>query len=285
LSVSSYTYVPQLILPYNEIIRYAQISTIGSVFIIVLLALFNKEDWRSTLVFIAYFNFLILLTFIKSEWLDIDMLNNSLSVFIPIILGLNIAVIIRIGNFGLKRFERFGPITVTVIIIAMIYASVFYQKNIINSLIVSDQTPKQILNAYDKISQTFFKQTYCVVNDPSTQVISNNSHFFMNYDFFINEYPKIDSINKKHEKEPNFLVKYPEYSLAKSVLVFVLSENFIDEKNVFSENRQYQKLLVNRLKMLRKRGRKVNLFYDSEILKVYEVVNKPNESKISDLIF
>lgn len=285
LSVSSYTYVPQLILPYSEIIRYAQYSTGIGFTLVMILMIFKKENWRATIIFFIYFNFLILLTFIKSEWLDIDMLNNSISVFLPIIIGLNAAIIMRILNLGLRRFQKFSPITVGVLFIIMIYASFHYQKENINALIVSDQTPKEILNAYDKISQTFFEHSYCVVNDPATQVISNNSHFFMNYDFFLNEYPKIDSINTKHLKDPNFLVKNPEYSISKSVLVFVLNDNTEEENNIFAENRQYQQKLVDNIKLLESRGRKVNLFYNTKILKVYEIVNSPNESRISDLIF
>jgi hypothetical protein len=167
----------------------------------------------------------------------------------------------------------------------MLYASYYYQAKSISTLTVSDQTPKQILNAYDKISQTFFRNSYCVVNDPAAQVISNNSHFFMNYDFFLKDYPKIDSINTKHKKDPNFLVKNPQYSLSKSVLVFVLNETANKESNSFAENKQLQKELIANIEQLKKRGRRVNLFYDTEILKVYEIVNEPRESKISDLIF
>jgi len=285
LSVSSYTYVPQLIIPYSEIIRYAQYSTGIGFLLVMLLVIFKKENWRATIIFFIYFNFLILLTFIKSEWLDIDMLNNSISVFLPIIIGLNAAIAMRILNFGLHRFQKFSTITVGVLFVVMIYASFHYQKESINALTVSDQTPKEILNAYDKISQTFFEHSYCVVNDPATQVISNNSHFFMNYDFFLNEYPKIDSINTKHLKDPNFLVKNPEYSISKSVLVFVLNDNTEKENNIFAENRQYQQKLVDNIKLLESRGRKVNLFYNTKILKVYEIVNSPKESRISDLIF
>jgi uncharacterized membrane protein (DUF485 family) len=285
LSVSSYTYVPQLILPYSEIIRYAQWSTIIGCSLVLLLAIFKKENWRASIIFYLYFNFLILLTFIKSEWLDIDLVNNSISVFIPIIIGLNAAVVIRIFNLALYKFEKFSPITVSLLIGGMLYAAIFYQQKNINSLTVSEQTPKDILHAYDMISRTFFKNSYCVVNDPATQVISNNSHFFMNYDFFMKDYPRIDSINTAHRKEPNFLVKNPEYSLSKSVLVFVLKKSHADEKNTFAENKFIQDKLVNTIKLLRSRKRTVKLFYETEVLKVYEIVNEPRESKISDLIF
>ncbi len=156
LSVSSYTYVPQLILPYSEIIRYAQISTAIGLILVLLLVIFKKENWRATIIFFTYFNFLILLTFIRSEWLDIDMLNNSISVFLPIIIGLNAAIVMRILNFGLFKFKKYSPITVVVLFGVMIYAAFFYQEKSIKALTVSDQTPKQILNAYDKISQKWF---------------------------------------------------------------------------------------------------------------------------------
>jgi len=285
LSVSSYTYVPQLIFPYEQIIQYAQYSTFIGFFLVLPLIIFKKENWRATLIFYLYFNVLILLTFIKNEWIDIDMLNNSISVILPIIFGFTLAIIIRILNLVCYRWERFYPITLTIVLVSVVYASIYYQEKNINSLKVSDQTPKQILDAYDKISQTFFPHAYCVVNDPATQVISNNSHFFMNYDFFLDEYPRIDSINTKHKKEPNFLVKHPEYSLSKSVLVFILNEKSKDENNIFAENKHLQKQLVENLYLFRKRGRKVTLFYDSKLLKVYEIVNNPRESKISDLIF
>ncbi|KAB1157896.1 hypothetical protein [Flavobacterium luteum] len=285
LSVSSYTYVPQLILPYKLIIFYAQVSTFIGLLLVLLLVIFKKENWRSTFVFFLYFNFIIVLTFLKSEWIDIDMLYNSLSIFIPIIIGFNAAIIIRILNLIFQRFERFSPITVSIIAIVMIYYSIYYQKKNINLLTESDQTPKEILNAYDKIYQTFFQLKYSVVNDPATEVISTNKHFFINYDFFLEDYLKRDAIYFKNKKDPKFLVKYPKYTLTKSVLVFVLNDKSKAENNAFAENKNLNSLLEKKLDELKKRGRKINLFYKTDILKVYEIVNEPEESKISDLIF
>lgn len=285
LSVSSYTYVPQLIFPYNQIIKYAQYSTFMGLFLILLLVIFKKENWRAAVIFFIYFNFLIGLTYIDSEWLDIDFLKSSLSVFLPVILGLNAAIVIRILNFAFKKYERFSPISITVLMLAIVYASVYFQRNNINALTEADKTPRQILDAYDKIDQTFFPYTYCVVNDPATQIISTNKHFFMNYDFFIDRYQIIDSINNKNKKDPKFLIKNPQYSLSKSVLIFVLNDKGKDENNIFSLNKQLKAPLITELASLRKKGRKIALFYESKILNVYEVINDPKESKISDLIF
>ncbi|MFD0779009.1 hypothetical protein ACFQZF_11470 [Flavobacterium myungsuense] len=285
LSVSSYTYVPQLILPYKLIIFYAQLSTFIGLFFVLLLVILRKENWRSAIVFFIFFNFLIALTYVKSEWIDIDMLHNSLSIFIPIVIGFNAAIVIRILNFVFHRFKRFSPLTVSVLITVIVYYSIHYQKKNINLLTESDQTPKEILNAYDKIYQSFFHLKYSVVNDPATEVISANKHFFINYEFFIEDYLKRDAIYFKNIKDPKFLVKYPKYTLTKSVLVFVLNDKSKTENNAFAANKNLNSLLKKRLKELKNRGRKINLFYNSDVLKVYEIVNEPEESKISDLIF
>ena len=107
----------------------------------------------------------------------------------------------------------------------------------------------------------------------------------MNYDYFLEDYSKVDSVYFKNQKDPKFLIKNPQYALTKSVLVFVLNENNKAEKNIFSENKYLSAELKKELEKLQQRGRTISLFYDSKILKVYEIVNEPGESKITDLIF
>jgi hypothetical protein len=45
------------------------------------------------------------------------------------------------------------------------------------------------------------------------------------------EYLKVDSINTKHIKSPKFLIKNPQFSISKSMLVFVLNDKWKDENN------------------------------------------------------
>lgn len=285
LSVSSYTYVPQLILPYEKIILYFQYSTFFGGILILVLALFNKENWRETFIFFFYFNFLIILSSIENNWIDRDLITNSLVVFIPIILGLNVAIVIRIFDLTLFKLEKYRLFFIPSSLILILWFSFYYQKNNINKLTISDSTPKQILDAYDKIGQTYFPYSYTVVNDPATQIISTNKHFFMNYSYFLQEYPKIDSIYFKNKNHPHFLIKNPQFAVSKSVLVFVLNDKSKAENNIFSENKSLNSELIKELELLKKRGRKIDLFYDSKILQVFEIVNEPEESKISDLIF
>lgn len=285
LSVTSYTYVPQLILPYGQLIQYFQYSTLAGAVLILLFLAVKREYWAATITFFLYFNFLVFLATVHNQWIDRDMIINSLTIFLPLIFGLNAALVVRFFNLALYKLEKFTPYTAFLLIGALIYASIYYQQKNIDRLTESDQTPKHILDAYDKISQTYFPFSYSIVNDPATQVISTNKHFFMNYDYFLEDYPKVDSVYFKNKKDPKFLIKNPQYALTKSVLVFVLNENSKAENNIFSENKYLSAELKKELEMLKSRGRKISLFYDSKILKVYEIVNEPGESKITDLIF
>ena len=277
--------MPQLILPYGQLIMYFQYSTLAGGILILLFLITKRENWSLTIAFFLYFNFLVFLATVHNQWIDRDMIINSLTIFLPVIFGLNAALVVRFFNLALYKLERFTPYTAILLVGGLTYASIYYQQNNIDKLTESDETPKHILDAYDKISKTYFPYSYSIVNDPATQVISTNKHFFMNYDYFLEDYAKVDSVYFKNKKDPKFLIKNPQYALTKSVLVFVLNENNKAEKNIFSENKYLSVELKKELEMLRQRGRKISLFYDSKILKVYEIVNEPGESKVTDLIF
>ena len=42
---------------------------------------------------------------------------------------------------------------------------------------------------------------------------------------------------------------------------------------------------MSQIDRLKKKGRKIELFYENDIFKVYEIINKPRQSRIDDLIF
>jgi hypothetical protein len=283
LSVSSYTYIPQLVIPFQKLIDYYQLSTVFSLLILLKFIFYNKEKtWGAAIAFLLYFNFLILLSNVTSEWIDEDLLNQALSVFMAIVIGINASIVVRLFRPAFGRLERFNKVAVAVFLGSLLFIAVYFQQETISKLTASDTTPKQVLDAYDKISKTYFPYSYAVVNDNTAQTISTNKHFFINYTDFMNDYPVQDSIYFKNLHNPKFFKKHPEYVLPKSVLLFV----FNGTPDMYGEaNGDISKFLMTRLDTLKKRGRKVGLFYVSENVKVYEIVNEARESKIPDLIF
>ena len=55
--------------------------------------------------------------------------------------------------------------------------------------------------------------------------------------------------------------------------------------NSLEESFSYSNKMMVQIKTLQKRGRKVRLLYENDVFDVYEIINKPNESRINDLIF
>jgi len=282
LSVSSYTYIPQLLVSFTKLQDYYQISTFVGMILLLFFILYRKENWSASFAFLLYFNFLILLGHVQSSWIDPDLLNQALSVFMPIVAGINAAIIINLLKPVFSKMEMLNKFAVAILLGGILFCAVYYQKDTIEKLEAADTTPKQVLDAYDKISTTYFPFSYEVVNDDATQVISTNKHFFMNYSDFLYDYPRQDSIYFKNIGNPKFFKNNPQYVLPKSVLLFVFSP---EEAEMYGENGDISSKLMDQLKMLKKRGRKIELFYNNDDVKVYEIINEADESKISDLIY
>lgn len=281
ISVSSYTYIPQLVIPFDILIDYYQLATIGGMLLLLIYMFYFKESWGAAFAFLIYFNVLILIGHLNSSWIDGDLLNQAISVIMPIIAGIIAAIFFRILQPVFFRLERFNNYAAVALFAGLVYCAFYFQQGTIQKLTVADNTPKQVLDAYDRISSTYFPYSYAVVNDNSAQGISTNKHFFINYTDFIYEYPRLDSIYFKNLHNPKFFKKNPDYVLPKSVLVFL----FKNKVEMYGENGDISDILMQQINMLKKRGRKVELIYDTKNVNVYEIINEPNQSKVSDLIF
>jgi hypothetical protein len=283
LSVSSYTYIPQLVIPFRELIGYYQLGTVVALLLLLKFVFYNKEKtWSAAIAFLLYFNLLVVLGKLENGWIDRDLMNQAISVFMAIVIGIAAAIIIRIFTPIASKLEALNPVAIAVTVAGCLYLAVHYQKDTIAKLTVADTTPKQVLDAYDKISKTYYPFSYAVVNDYTAQTISTNKHFFVNYADFMNDYPTMDSIYFKNIHNPKFFKKHPEYVLPKSVLLFV----FNARPDMYGEeNGDISSSLIKQMDLLKKRGRKVGVFYANTNVKVYEIVNEAHQSKIPDLIF
>lgn len=284
MSVSSYTYFSHLIVSYEELMIYYQYVSYGCILICLLLMFWKKEKWNAALCFLIYFNFLVVLSEIDNNWIDTDLVKLSLGVFIPILLGIAVSIVIRFAYFITVKTEVVKPAFAVTMIVGVLYSAYYYQEKEYKKLTRTDNIPKEIISVYERIAATYFPYSYAVVNDYTTQTMSINKHFFIHYTEFMSDYLKRDSIYFKNQKNKKFLLKHPEYVVPKSLLVFIYKKPD-DKTNRIATNCKMVPDIIKRIGMLQKRGRKVAVFYESDLIKVYEIVNVPDESKIDDLIF
>ena len=282
LAVGSYTYVPQLLLPYEELVRYYQISTWGGLALLFFFRYVKKERWGFAIALMIYFNVLVSLANLRNAWIDADLMNLALSAFIPIMAGIHVAVILRLIKPIADRTAVIRKPMVAVVIVGIFAGAFYFQRPTLSKLTLADTAPKQVLDAYDEIATDFFPYSYAVVNSSLLQPISTNKHFFITYENFIEKYPQQDSVYFKHSKDEKYMRKNPDKVIPKSILLFVYTR---DKPEMYGISGDVSDDLTANLNLLKSRGRPVEVFYKNKNVTVYEIINEPGQSKISDLTF
>jgi hypothetical protein len=263
---------------------YVLNSLIGVV-IMILFAFFKKQNWKNAIVFMLLYNGIVLFSFVNSKWLDTDLIITMIPVFLPITIGINMALLMELLNPIFKNRPVVFKLFYGIVIVGFTFFIVNVQEKTVSKLVLTDKTPKTVLDAYDQITETFIPFTYAVVNDNSAELISKNKHFFINYNYFLKEYPKKDSVFYSNIKNPYFFKIHPEYVLPNSVLVFVYNPNTIPNTSIFKESCLLEYKIRNQLENLKEKGRKIDALYKSDVVEVYEIINVPKKSKTKDLIY
>lgn len=272
ISVVSYTYIPQLIIPLDLLINYYFIFGIFAIIISVYFILFRKKELKNTFIFLLYSIFIIILIRIKSTWIDADLLLQAMIVFFPIIIGLSIGILIQIVTKPSEKTARFESYLTGISTLLFLVLAFQFQKKKLDNFSNSDKLPQQILGVYDEIHSDYFPFTFAVVDQSVTQIVSENNHYFINYSDFLDNYLKKDAVYFKNQKQSKYFKHNPQDVLPNSILLFIYED----------ENKQK---LLNQLSVLRRRGRIIQLMRATEKFNVYEIINEPKSSKITDLIF
>lgn len=284
VSISTYTYLPYLYMPYESLIYYYQIVSFVGLFLSIILIFIRKENINGAISFLLFLNFIIFVSTIQNPWIDQDLIRQTLAIFLSISVGVVVGLFFKPFEFLTNKIKIIMPMVCVLLAVGMTYTAYYYQKDSFKNMKLPDDTPREVLNAYDLITNEYFPYSYAVVNDYSAQALSKNKHFFVNYEDFLNDYLKRDEVFFKHIKDKKFLKNNPEYVLPNCVLVFVYTRQN-KFSNELTSNKKYTNELIDLLKKLRHRGRRVRVFHEDKVFKIYEIVNIPGESRLTDLIF
>lgn len=287
LAINLFTHLPDLILPYNELIKVYQAISFFSVVLMIFL-IKQRQQWLNSLLFILYFNALLLINSLDFFWIDEDLIRLSLTVFIPVVIGIPFAliskIILQISKTQSQKFKS----KYSYAVLAVFTILFFILKPIIHDgkdKTDSNRHSKLVLEAYEKISQNYLPFSYTVVNNHRNSVLSLNKHFYMPYSTFNDIYLGKDAVYHNNINDKLFFKQNPDKILTNSVFIFVHNLDDVNiSKSVFYTNNEMNNV-TKKLDILKSRGRKVNVIYNKETLKVLELVNKAKSSKINDLLF
>tara|TARA_R110000850_G_scaffold277058_1_gene421798 strand:+ start:8168 stop:10192 length:2025 start_codon:yes stop_codon:yes gene_type:complete len=282
-SVSSYTYVPQLVLPYSEFVVFLQIVAISGLVLVLPLFFRNKKKGYTLLAFSLLLVSLTQIMNIKNLFFDRDVLNQLITVFIPISFGILIWVVFCWLQILLGQKKR-APLAATLSMVVLVLGSLgLWQQQNPLQLTKRSLAIESVLSAYNTIESNYLPYSYAIVNSVSSAPISRDSHYFINYEYFNTRYLDRDANYAKHRTDKALLKENPHLILPKTTFVFLYSEDAqLNIKNGI--NAEDQKRVRENLSVLRQREREVRLFYKGKEVEVYEIINEPGAGNINDLL-
>lgn len=277
IAVDIYFHNPFILVNVDKLIFYYQFVFIISFLFNLFFAIFQKKRWRRRMFTFVLVSILYFLTQINCKWLDTDILFRLLSVFIPIQLGITTSIIFDILKLYFREREasnRGGVVLVlSIVVFAILQESVLATKRENKQFLFED-----VLSANEMILQKYLDRTYLVVNKQEYLNLSSGRRYFLSYDEFLNEkYLDKDQRYAKYVNNNKYLSKHPDIVLPSSVFVFLYNSGEIGENK--------NDLLLNRIQYLGSIGRKTRKVFSTQQLTVYEIINKQNASKISELVF
>ena len=280
----TYTYTPQLVLPFDELSTYYKWLIFIFLIISSLLWKVKKMNFKKVTMVLLFLFILFNLNLFQNSFIDTDTLNLVLSVFIPMFFGVAVFILLRLVkvisiNFKLPFMVR---IISTIIIISGL--ALYLENGALTSYLKKNPLNENVLSVYDKMYRDFLPFSYAVVNDQTNFRMGEGSHYFMDYSYFNGEYLNTEEEYHNNKDDESYLNNNPSLIIPENIFIFVYHESV--QNNYRNKiNLDHQKLGLQALDILKKRDRKIVLFYRKEQLTVYQIINKPNSTDVNDLLF
>lgn len=285
-----YSYFPTLMWPLEKLSTvYMLIAAIVSLYYIIRWLLL-RENLRDEFIFSVIFLGISSLYIPEVDsnsflWFDIDQLNSlyalMIALFISVVFTMVLELIRAIFKLGAKKMQIFSWGLITAIFCSFI----FVQGGLKVSRVTPGTIPNGFMKAYYNIIEERQPYTYAIVGPKVQQIMAKNRNFFMEYSFFLEEYHKIDSLYQVQLQLP---AVEQDGSKVPPASVFVFAEKapyqsiqqgiLYNASSVMHDVEQW----IARYKELP--NRRVEIFYSDHAITVYELVNSPLESKISNIL-
>jgi hypothetical protein len=284
-SFEAYTYNPYLIIPFGELMNYYQLAGIVCLVITFLFYIMKPQKWLASIVFLLFINILFAVYQLNAVLVDPDILNQVFCIFIPIFFGIILNLVVSLVPFlnVAPRRAVFLEVGVGALLITALVITSFPDQTI--PATQGDKTNNLVFKAYSKIQSTHLPYTYAVVNSRPYSGLSKNSHYYYDYPYFNNGYISRDRQYHRYKDQPEYLSNNPNLILPQTLFVFIYKNN--KERNLAGQEmiEDQHNVTLQRIELLKAKGRDIRMYYQSEDLMVYQIVNNTGASNVNDLLF
>ncbi|WP_138429702.1 hypothetical protein [Fodinibius saliphilus] len=286
--IQAYSYFPELLFPIQQLsLYYIYIAGGLLVYYLIDYVLNKGSTIRDELIFVVVFilialRYTTLLDFSELFWLDTAQLNEFYALMIGVLGSLLVAVLFELS-------ERLIDITSATVIklswvisVGVIGGLIYMQGGIRVSRMLPSTMPDGFFEAYYQVIDERLPYTYATVGPEVFRIQAQNRHFYMDYEYFLDEYGAIDSLYQQQLTSESVDVVPPA-----SIFVFTEKAPYGDiQQGILYDSpgvmRDAEQWLAD-FKALPERN--IKKFYDGPSTTVYEIINRPTESKVDDILF
>lgn len=250
---------------------------------------YKKEENKKELVFLLFF---ALVAYTYTPYfqysyilIDPDQLNPFYAVIISFFFGITFKTISGLLTPLFKKRVSVGKYVSYGLALVSVIALIVIQNGIVVSRALPQTLPNGFFNAYYSIVNERIPYTYATVGPEIDRELAQNRHFFMNYDFFLDNYGTIDSLYQEYLLVPRALRETKEVPPASIFLFLEKPPYSLIEQGIlydaFGTMNDMQQWISSFSEL---DGRNLVVYYESDDAIVYEIINRDSESDIGSIL-
>ena len=291
----------QLLLPLNKLGLIYGLSAAGYVILVLLThLLFSKKSPKrrtnnllmNTLMAGVTGAISLLYIFpssMISSWIDVDQLAPVYSVMIALLSGLFMGWVISIIRFLSHENSHFPEGTGYFLGGILTVFLLLFQGGIRFSTMLPRTEPDGFYKAFYRIINDNLPYTYAIVAPPIDKVQADQRSYFMDYNYFLEQYSELDSLYATQKKQRFLSVVDKPQRVTLPASIFLMIEN-PDQKTIQPGILDHQQKIMRQMSLWlhryqEKPGHIVKTYYHDSEVKVVELINEPGASKISDVLW
>ncbi|MEP6362141.1 MAG: hypothetical protein ABJ287_07105, partial [Balneola sp.] len=220
------------------------------------------------------------------SFIDLDQLNAFYAILISVLCGLVFYAIYTLIEVVMNIKHRSVRYSQPILMVLLVTGGLFLSGGVNTGKTLPQTLPNGFFESYYRIINERLPFTYATVSPPIDNALSKNRHYFMNYDFFMENYGNIDSLYQEYLELPKELRPDTANIPPASIFVFIQKPPYesIQQGILFEPGEQMQALSDWISKYNSLPGREVLVYKETEDAVVYEIINQKDGSNMGDIL-
>ena len=286
-----FSFTPNLVMPIEDLsMIYIAMGSVLLLGYIIRLFVQRKNRIGDQTIFLILF---LIVSYIYTPYFDYqyiyidpDQLNLFYGVLICIFAGVLLYSVFIFCEWLIKPVTKITPYIAPALVTGFAVGLLYVQGGLQVSRILPKTQPNGFFDAYYNIINERVPYTYATVGPDLDRELAKNRHYFMNYQFFLENYGSIDSLYQQYLTVPVEDRSETEDIPPASIFLFVEKPPYgsIQQGILYNAQgvmRDLEQWLVSFREL---EGRQLKIYHETEETIVYEIINREGESSISGVL-